>query len=449
MDGRNPKAKYWKISYEGEKLVRILIISYFFPPFNIIGAVRVGKIAKYLDKLGHEVKVISAKNQPLQESLPLEISEEKVIYTKWISINKPVKKVFRDIDSIVYSPARKSEKKFAPNFWEKMIKIYRTLFYFPDCQIGWYPFARKASGEVVREWKPDLIYSSAPPFTSLIVAYSVAQKHNIPWVAELRDLWVDNAYYENHYLKCRKVVEAKLESLILSAASGFVTVSEPFAQTLETKYKKPVATILNGFDPEDFPSYINSKTEEGLLRIVYTGAVYSGAQDPTPLFEALRNLGPLAQKVSVTFYGNRLGIIHKLASEFGLANSIAIHPEVPYREALKQQREADVLLLLLWNDPKEKGVYTGKLFEYIGARRPILAIGPIDNVAAKLIQERKAGIVLREPEEIERRLYCWLLEKQYNRTISDLSEEVTLGLSREEQVQKLNEFLRRVIVLKE
>jgi len=448
LDGRNPKAKYWKISYEGEKLVRILIISYFFPPFNIIGAVRVGKIAKYLDKLGHEVKVISAKNQPLQESLPLEISEEKVIYTKWISINKPLKKVFRDIDSIVYSPSRKSEKKFAPNFWEKMIKIYRTLFYFPDCQIGWYPFARKAAKEVVRGWKPDLIYSSAPPFTSLIVAYSVAQKHNIPWVAELRDLWVDNAYYENRYLKCRKVVEAKLESRVLSTATGLVTVSEPLAHMLKTKYRKPVAVILNGFDPEDFPPSI-TKNKDDLLRIVYTGSIYSNRQDPTPIFQALKNLGPLANKIRVIFYGEKLGIIRKLAAQFGLINSVETNPPVPYREALKIQREADVLLLLLWNDLKEKGVYTGKLFEYIGARRPILAIGPADNVAAKLIQERKAGIVLREPEEIERRLYCWLLEKQYNRTISDLSEEVTLGLSREEQVQKLNEFLRRVIVLKE
>ena len=423
--------------------MRILIISYFFPPFNTIGAVRVGKIAKYLEKLGHEVKVISAKNQPLQESLPLEISEEKVIYTKWISINKPVKKVFREIDSIVYSSARKSKERFAPNFWEKMIKIYRTLFYFPDCQIGWYPFARKASGEVVREWKPDLIYSSAPPFTSLIVAYSVAQKYNIPWVAELRDLWVDYAYYDYNYLKCRKVIEAKLESRVLSTATGLVTVSEPLAHMLKTKYRKPVAVILNGFDPEDFPSCI-IKNKDDLLRIVYTGLIYSGRQDPTPIFQALKNLGPLANKIRVIFYGEKLGIIRKLATQFGLTNSVETNPPVPYREALRIQREADVLLLLLWNDPKEKGVYTGKLFEYIGARRPILAIGPIDNVAAKLIQERSAGVVLNDPGKLVDQCLHWLSEKQHNGVIPDLPNDVTLGLSREEQTQRLNDFLKKI-----
>lgn len=69
-------------------------------------------------------------------------------------------------------------------------------------------------------------------------------------------------------------------------------------------------------------------------------------------------------------------LARRLAAQYALQSIVQVHDSIPYKEALRAQREADVLLLLLWNDPREKGIYTGKLFEYIGAGRPILAIGP-------------------------------------------------------------------------
>ncbi|MCS6841315.1 MAG: hypothetical protein NZ701_11090, partial [Roseiflexus sp.] len=115
-----------------------------------------------------------------------------------------------------------------------------------------------------------------------------------------------------------------------------------------------------------------------------------------------------------------------------------------HREALAQQRAADVLLLLLWNDPRERGVYTGKLFEYLGARRPILGIGPAGNVAADLIRERRAGLVSADPAEVAGQLVRWLDAKERG-SIPDLPEAVAAGLSRADQTRRLEAFLERLV----
>ena len=426
--------------------MRILIISFYFPPFNTIGAVRVGKIAKYLFKFGHEIKVITAREQPLPKTLSLEIPEENVIYTPWIDINKPVEIIWGGKDKIAeegYSISPSSS--IISNLIKSVRVFYKTLLNFPDWQIGWYPAAYRGASEIIRNWKPDLIYASARPWTSLIVASSLSKKYKIPWVAELRDLWTDNPYYEDEYIKLRRIIETELEHKILSSACALVTVSEPLAETLKHKYNKPVEVILNGFDPGDIPDYRgNSSIGDNTLRIVYTGMIYEGKRDPTPLFMALNKLGPVSQNIRVVFYGKKLDIVKKIAVQHKVEHLVEVYKSIPYKEALKEQREADILLLLLWNDPRERGVYTGKLFEYIGARRPILAIGPADNVAAELILNRNSGIVSNDPDKIASWLYDLIQIKSQNGVILDLPESVTTGLTREEQVKRLEDFILKL-----
>ena len=123
------------------------------------------------------------------------------------------------------------------------------------------------------------------------------------------------------------------------------------------------------------------------------------------------------------------------------AHLVEVHSSVAYRESLGIQRSSDVLLLLLWDDPRERGVYTGKVFEYFGARRPILALGPKDNVAAALIERRGAGFVSNDPAAIAGRLRDWIGEKDACGSIAPLPEEKLFGLSRGEQARRLERFL--------
>jgi hypothetical protein len=128
---------------------------------------------------------------------------------------------------------------------------------------------------------------------------------------------------------------------------------------------------------------------------------------------------------------------------------VSINGQVPFKDSLRAQQEADALVLFLWTDPKERreerGVYTGKLFEYIGARRPILAIGSMQTVASDLIAERGLGVVCETAMQVARQLQRWLAEKKTKGCVSVPALEAGAGLTREAQTKRLEAFLFEVV----
>ena len=416
--------------------MRILFVTHFFPPYNSIGAVRAGKTAKYLRQAGHEVRVLTTADQPLQASLPLDIPEADVIYTPWLNVNRPVELALGGRGRV--AARGYTTGSGTPPLIKRLGLFYKHLTNLPDGQIGWYPYAVAAGRRLVRDWRPDVIYASAMPVTSLLVAQAIASKSGIPWVAELRDLWLDNPYLD--LPAWRRRIERRLEEKVMRSARGLVTISDPLAETLRTRFPVPVEVVTNGFDPEDYPVGARP-ADDGVVRIVYTGMIYEGRRDPSPLFQAVADLGEAARQVRIAFYGRYLGVVEPLAERYGIRDRVELHDPIPHREALRIQAEADVLLLLLWNDPKEKGSFTGKLFEYLGARRPILAIGPTDNVASALIVERGAGVVETRPELLVEHLRAWIGLKQAGQIIPAPPAEATTGFSREDQTRHLASFL--------
>jgi glycosyltransferase involved in cell wall biosynthesis len=416
--------------------MRLLVVSYAFPPFNSIGGVRVGKTAKYLLRHGHDVRVLTSRDQPFPATLPLEVPEQNVIYSRYLNVRKPIEGALGE-----RAHAAVSNK---PDHSEGALKqllgfLVRTFVYFPDANIGWLPYATRDLSKLIGSWKPELILASSPPPTGLLVAHHVAKKYKVPWVADLRDLWVDHQYYNQPH--GRQLIEEKLERHVFSSATAFVTVSEPLADTLRRKYGKPTAVVLNGFDPADYPRAPLTISGNDELKILYTGVIYRGRQDPSPLFKALKLLGDDARKIKVVFYGSFLGGVLDLAARHGVEHLVEVNSPVPYRESLRMQTEADLLLLLLWTDKDERGVYTGKLFEYVGARRPILALGGEDNVAADFIQERSAGTVLADPGRIAAHLLQCLQQKRSTGSVPAPPERAAVGVTREDQVEVLENFL--------
>ncbi|MCL6442247.1 MAG: glycosyltransferase [Alicyclobacillus sp.] len=434
--------------------MRILIVSYFFPPYNAIGAVRVGKTAKYLARLGHDVRVVAAADQLLDESLPLELDREKVIYTRRFAPRRTLKQVYNRVvgaartsdggplsGSIQAVEQRRSMKL---TLKRAVSRGFEVLFEFPDPQIGWFLPAIAAGRKLVREWRPDIIYASHSPATSLLVAAYLARQSGVKWVAELRDLWTDNHYYK--YGCFRKWWESKLEGRTLASASGLVTVSEPMAEVLRQKYGKPTAVILNGYD-DDLGHMSTPPTHQDYVRIVYTGSVYEGKRDPSLLFESIRMLGDESNRIMVEFYGKDLQAVQELANRYGIGESVRVHAAIPYKQSLYEQASADILLLLLWNHPAERGVYTGKLFEYIGARRPILALMPPNSrgdVASELIRELGIGYVFSCEHLLTAQLREWIGQKLAGRHICLNSAKPVDRYSRKSQTARLEYFLRQV-----
>jgi glycosyltransferase involved in cell wall biosynthesis len=421
--------------------MRILLVSYYFPPYNTIGAVRTGKTARYLRQLGHDVRVLTAAKQPLQPTLPREIPDRDVIATSWIDVNRPV-------EWLLGGRGRVADRGYEPpgrlrGVMSRIGKLYRTLFHLPDAQIGWLPFAMSAGSQLLQRWKADVILASGLPVTALLVAARLSAKFNVPWVAELRDLWVDNPGYCQPFWRRR--LDRWLERRLLSTASGLVTVSQPLADQLQRRYARPTAVVTNGFDPHDLAAAGGTPARGGPLQIVYTGMIYPGRQDPEPLMAALACLGPHAQHVRVTFYGRYLQSVAAAAARHGVEHLVETHDQVGYYESLRQQQQADVLLLLSECNPEHRGVYTGKLFEYLGARRPVLAIGTTDNVAAELLLERKAGVVLSNPAQIARQLQAWSDQKQSQGVVPAIPAAASAGLTRRAQVECLEQFMQKCL----
>lgn len=431
--------------------MKILIVSYSFPPENIIGAVRVGKWAKFLHERGHDVRVLAAP--PVgDKSLPLEIPKDRIVYAKDWNVDAlfdplfgRLRKIFgkraagrRGASAIVQENS--SSSRSGDTLKERLRWHYYALLRTPDRQAGWRKNATSAGYSLLSKWHPDLIFASTPPVTSLFVAAALGKRFRIPWVAELRDLWADNPYYA--FPAWRRSIDRILERRLLGKAAMLVTVTPPWGQTLKASYDKSVAVILNGYAQEDYPSTVESGTKPpGILSIVYTGNIYRGFRDPSALFAAVRRL-PSEERASIVvdFYGPSVAEVKDLVQHHEVADSVRVHAAVSYRDSLRLQRDADVLLLLQWNDPRDAGNIPAKFFEYVAAGRPILLLGYAGGTLAQMIREREAGVVSNDPEVVAAHLSTWIAMRR-NGGIPGLSASAKAGLARGEQFEKLEKLL--------
>lgn len=430
--------------------MRILLLTWFFPPTNAIGAVRTGKFARHLMQEGHDLRVVTVRNSELPSGLPLEIPASQVIHTPWFDVNsapRALARLLRPGDHAspsaaapVVPPALRAP---ARSRLHRAAQLYTAAINLPDRQIGWLPWALWGLRRACTDWRPDLIFASGPPFTTFLAARHAGRRLGVPWVAELRDRWVDDPYDDDP--PWRAAALTRLERLTLGSASALVTVSEPWAEWYRHKYAKPVAAIHNGFDPDETEKPAEGEKTRwfapGPLTIVYTGVIYPGFRDPTPLFAALRLIPQAADRLRVVFYGTAPDHVRPIAAACGVLPLIELRPAVPRAEALRIQRAADILLLMQWTDPRDQGHIPAKLFEYLAALRPILGLGLEDGVPARLIRERAAGCFSNDPEAIAAQLKTWLAIHEQDGRVPDLPVEARRGLSRREQYARLEAFL--------
>ena len=443
--------------------MKILLVSWYFPPSNTIAAVRLGKLAKHLVGRGHEVRVLTSANAPYPETLLVEIDNNLIHRASWKDVTSFPDWMGRlarrktasppTPQSSVAMPESANASPIAPNetaptggrrsIRRKLSDLYELLVGFPDKRIGWLPEARRKGLQIIREGRPDVLFASGPPFTTLLVGYLLSRATHVPLVVEFRDRWSDDPYYPSPWW--RGIWDRWLEALIVRQAVGLTTVSEPWAVAFREKHGKPVAVIPNGYDAEDFDGRVGPGwPDPRVLRIAYTGGIYPGYRDPSPLFRAIGLSTDLKRRVEVHFYGSDPRLIEMLARNHGVESSVTIHGRVDHAEALRVQQASDILLLMQWDNPREQGNIPGKFAEYFGARRPILVLGLSDGVPATEVRKRSAGMASTDPEVLARWLADCLATKSATGRIEPLSDQAVAGLSREEQAVRLEQFLTQV-----
>lgn len=411
--------------------MRVLVISYFYPPANLISAVRLGKWTKYLGLYEIEPWVLTVESClfPTAGELPIEISETRILRA---CLGLEADRVTAPTDTRSSGMQTKDRtespnpfstvvatlpRRWRPRRWLWDWCARYTHVRFPDRTLPWVPPAIQAGSALMRQQAFDAILSSHGPPSSHLIAAVLARRFQLPWVADFRDLWTQNHLIMRRGIKQR--LETRLERAVLSGASSLITVSAPLAQQLGALHNKPVAVIPNGFDDEDFRS-IQPNPDPERFRIVYTGGIYPGKRDPSSVFVGLalwRSAHPdLADRVEIHFVGASPQALSELAIGHGVQNQVFFHPPCANVEALRWQVSADALLLLEWDDPSAKGVYTGKVFEYLGARRPILATGPAGGVVEALLADTQSGELVRDPGAVLRFIDRWWERKQSDGT---------------------------------
>jgi len=388
---------------------KLLIIAHFWPYRE--GSGRVIGLAKYLPEFGWEPIVLTA---PLNEKP----DQFRIIEIPYKDVIGSLKKKFhlrpdRGFQEQIGIPLVIREAK--NSFINKLITFIEGFITYPDRYKGWKPFALEGASKFLHKENIGAMISIWP-VASHIIAKELKVKHKIPWIADLPDLWSQNHNY--HYGRLRLFFDQRLELQTLSLADALTTVTQPWAENLKALHKREsVYAITHGFNPDTLNTAPADLTDK--FTITYTGAIYRGKQDPSKLFAALKDLiieGTInPNDIEVRFYGLKLDWLASEIEKHGLSTIARYYGAVPTEIAFEKQRESQLLLLLnwevSWEDQREKGWCPLKIYAYLAAQRPILAIGGTgDDVVKKLLYEIKAGIYCKTVEDSKNALKELYLE---------------------------------------
>jgi glycosyltransferase involved in cell wall biosynthesis len=386
----------------------VLIVSYEFPPVGGPGVQRAAKFAKYLPERGWRPVVITARPSPARprdESLLADIEGVEVHVTAGLELASVISRAMHPFG---FGRARRlggghsgeaagadgmTPPHGTPDPAARPALSTRLAAWIsvPDDKMAWRWIAVGPAARLAAAVGADAVFSTAPPYTAHLVAMRAAGRR--PWVADLRDPWSQSGHVHrpSEWHRERAV---EWERRVIERADAVTCVSAPIAEGLAARPRREPVVLPNGFDPADMPS--RRVDARGPLTLLYTGTFY-GEISPLPFLDALADLKAAhpreAAGLRVDFVGATSERFSGAVTSRGLAEIVGLTGYVDHSRTLELLASADAALMFLALGEKSRPIYTGKLFEYLGAGVPILAMVP-DGVAADLIREAEAGTIV-------------------------------------------------------
>ena len=367
----------------------VLIITYYWPPSGGGGVQRVLKFCKYLPDYGWNPLVLTVKDGEFpvfDNSLLDDVDDIVCTRAKGFSLYSIFKKFSgkKNIPSHQISPGNDDD------LITRLARWIRLNLIIPDGRISWYSGAVKAAKKIINDNNIDVIFTSGPPHSVHLIGNSLAKKTGIKWVTDFRDPWVDSFYYvENPRNKIISYFDNYFESLVLRNCNYLITVSNGVLSLLnQNKYLAGKSEVIyNGYDPEDFN---NKKSKKFLNRkniIVSHIGTLSKSQNPKGLFKSVKNYNQLnsAKSILIKCIGNVHSSIANYAIKNGLEQYLSIMPYVEHPLAIDEMINSDILFVVIPNLEKNRGIVTGKLFEYIASGTEIILIGKKNSEASSIL----------------------------------------------------------------
>ena len=359
----------------------------YFPPAGGGGVQRSLKLAQYLPALGVETHVLAPDDPKWVHTDP----ELRVPTQAWIHRA-------RYLGPRARKPAE--ELRAADGLDRALLQAQVTArrLLLPDASVTWNLTAIPAAIRIARREGIDAVITTSPPPSVHFVGAAVQRATDARWIADLRDPLVANQHRRDDTAaaRARQAATEQVAKLVARRADAVTCVSEAIADEVRgLGARGAVRVISNGCDFDDFAGleYVPGRR----FRITHTGSFF-GKRDPRPFLEAFKqaDLDAVAR-----FVGDFRSADREWAEALGLGDSLELVPYAPRGESLRLQRDSEALLLLVPDaSGRGKGVLSGKVYEYIAAGRPILAVVPPDGAAAALVRETSAGVVVA-PDDVE------------------------------------------------
>ncbi len=415
-------------------MFKVLVIAYYFPPMGLSGVQRTLKFTKYMSRFNWAPTVITTGRTAYfahDKSLLKEAEEAniRIIRTEAFDPNSLLKKF-----GTVKAP-RESIRRF-------LNRISQTLF-IPDNKISWSKKVFKVADEILSKESFDAIFVTIPPFSAFKSAAKLKKKYDIPLFVDYRDLWY-GSYFAFYPTPLHKYLHKKMEYQSLKAVEKIIVTNRKIKEFLLKTYQflgfEDVIILRHGYDSEDFENAKPIPKENNKMILTYSG-IFMEYATPYYFLKAFKKLSQerpdIAANIEVRFVGILGKKNQKLVKKLKLENFIHDYGYLEHGEAVRKIISSDVLWLMVGRRRNIDAILPGKIFEYIGSRKPYIACVP--EGAAKIVSEEYGAAVITEPDDIEQIKNALIevhsLYKQNKLPVPD--EEFVLKHDRKELTEEL------------
>ena len=437
---------------------RVLIITYYWPPSGGSGVQRWVKFAKYLPKEGWQPVIYTPENPELttiDKTLAAEIPPEAEVVKTHIfepyGIYRKLMGKGSSTDLKALTSAGSDGNEVNPvnggkKSWKQKLSLYiRGNFFIPDPRIMWVRPSVKFLKSYLKKHPVDAIVSTGPPQSMHLIGLELSKATGLPWLADFRDPWTKIFYFKHLELTHRS--EAKhqaLEKKVVDGATRVIAVSPMVKKDFEAITSTPVELITNGFDEEDFNDPFEA---DDYFNITHTG-LFASDGDPEILWKVLtakcQEDKEFRKLLRIRLVGKTDQEIVNSIETAGLGPNLVNLGYQSHEVAVREQRNASVLILPLRKEPEYEAVLPGKLFEYLASRRPILGIGQTDGAMAQVVRNTGSGIVYDWNEEQKiRRWVDFSWEEFKNHELLDNATDISM-YSRRRLTKRLVSLLEEI-----
>lgn len=371
--------------------MRVLIITYYWPPSGGSGVQRWLKFVKYLQSFDIEPIVYTVKNSKypiLDESLEKEIPKNITVLKQ--SIKEP-----NNFLSLFKKKKTKQSAGFLdsnPSFVGKIMQYIRANYFIPDARKYWIKPSIRYLKKYLSKNSIDAVITSGPPHSLHLIGLHLKRDLGLKWISDFRDPWTEIDYFEQLPLTKRAIKKHhQLEKEVVRNSDAVLVIGESMKKQFK-KYSNFVSVITNGYD--DYNG-LNSISLDKKFTITHVGLM-NADRNPISFWRALSELikenESFAKDYRVKIIGKVAPEVEKSIVKYDIKN-IDFEGYLTHEEVRKYQQNSQVLLLAVNNVKSAKGIITGKIFEYLQAKRPILAIGPTDGDLAAIISDTNSGVI--------------------------------------------------------